>query len=59
MKRALLVAAGLGLCVSAASACDFQRSAKAEADQTVVASVATEAPPPMQSTMIPEEAASE
>ena len=54
MKRAILVAAGLGLCVSAAGACDFQKSA--EADQTVVASVATEAAPPSQSTMIRQEA---
>jgi hypothetical protein len=59
MKRAILIAASLGLCVSAAGACDFQRSAKAEADQTVVASVATEAAPPAQSTMIRQEAKSE
>lgn len=59
MKRAVLVAASLGLCVSAANACDFQKSVKATVDQTVVASVPPEAPPPVQSTMIPEETASE
>ena len=40
MTRALIVAAGLGLCVSAANACDFHDSAHSTADQTTVASVA-------------------
>ena len=42
MTRLLIVAAGLGLTLSAAGACNFNRSAKADVDQTVVASVATD-----------------
>jgi hypothetical protein len=41
MKRLLLIAAGIGLATSGASACEFQRSAKAaQVDTTVVASIA-------------------
>ena len=40
MNRALIGAAGLGLCVSAANACDFHDSAHSTVDQTTVASVA-------------------
>ncbi len=40
MIRTLVLAAAFGLGVSAASACDFQRSA--ELDKTVVASIPTE-----------------
>lgn len=41
MTRLLLIAAGLGLAMSGANACEFQRSAKAaELDKTVVASIA-------------------
>ena len=45
MTRTLILAASLGLSVSAASACDYMRSAQNEAsktDNTVVASTATE-----------------
>ncbi len=40
MTRLLIVAAGLGLTISAAGACNYHKSAKADVDQTVVASVA-------------------
>lgn len=41
MTKLLLIAAGLGLAMSGANACEFQRSAKAaELDKTVVASLA-------------------
>lgn len=39
MTRLLIVAASLGLTLSAAGACNYNRSAKADVDQTVVASV--------------------
>ena len=48
MKNALLIACALGLSVSGAFACDYQRSAKSEqtaVDRTVVASVSTPASP--------------
>lgn len=41
MTKALVVAAALGLSLSAAGACEYQRSAQAKVDQTVVASIAT------------------
>ena len=40
MTRALIVAAGLGLGVSGANACDFHDTAHSTADQTTVASIA-------------------
>ena len=42
MTRLLIVAASLGLTLSAADACNAMRSAKADVDQTVVASVVTD-----------------
>ena len=48
MKNAFLIACALGLSVSGAFACDYQRSAKSEqaaVDRTVVASVSTPASP--------------
>lgn len=39
MTKALIVAAALGLSLSAAGACEYQRSAEAKVDQTVVASI--------------------
>jgi hypothetical protein len=40
MTKLLLIAAGLGLAVSGAQACDFQRTAKAnKVDDTTVASI--------------------
>jgi len=39
MTKALIVAASLGLSLSAAGACEYQRSAQAKIDQTVVASI--------------------
>jgi hypothetical protein len=47
MTRLLIVAAGLGLTLSAADACDYNRSAKADVDKTVVASVTTDEAKPM------------
>lgn len=47
MTRILVLAAALGLGLSSASACEFQRSAKV--DQTVVASIT---PSEMQSTPV-------
>ena len=41
MTKFLLIAAGLGLAMSGANACEFQRSAEAAGlDKTVVASIA-------------------
>lgn len=45
MTRALIVAVSLGLSLSAASACEYMRSAKAKVDQTVVASITPEEQP--------------
>lgn len=42
MTKVLVAAACLGLSLSAASACEFMRSAKTHVDQTVVASIVTE-----------------
>jgi hypothetical protein len=42
MTKILIVAASLGLSLSAAGACEFQRSVQADIDQTVVASVVTD-----------------
>lgn len=39
MTKALIVAAALGLSLSVAGACEYQRSAEAKVDQTVVASI--------------------
>jgi len=40
MTKVLLIAAGFGLAVSGAQACDFQRTAKADkVDKTTVASI--------------------
>ena len=40
MTKLLLIAAGLGLAVSSAQACEFQRTAKADkVDNTTVASI--------------------
>lgn len=47
MTRLLIVAAGFALSISAANACEYQRSAKAKVDQTVVASIVTDEAKPM------------
>ncbi len=39
MTKALIVAASLGLSVSVAGACEYQRSAQSKVDQTIVASI--------------------
>ena len=57
MTRLLIVAASLGMTLSAAGACEFNRSAKAGIDQTVVASVALDEAKSMSTpqTIVPEE----
>jgi len=42
MTKLLVTIAALGLTMSAAGACEYMRSAKANVDQTVVASIADE-----------------
>lgn len=42
MTKLLVTAAALGLTMSAAGACEYMRSAKANVDQTVVASITDE-----------------
>ena len=42
MTKLLVAASVLGLSLSTAGACDYQRSAKANVDQTVVASIVEE-----------------
>lgn len=52
MTKLLLIAAGLGLAMSGANACEFQRSAQAaELDKTVVASIAV---PQSEPVVVPE-----
>jgi hypothetical protein len=41
MTKLLLMAAAIGLTVSGAGACDYQKSVRAKVDPTTVASVAT------------------
>lgn len=42
MTRVLLLAAAIGLTVSSAGACEYQKSVQAKTDPTVVASIANE-----------------
>jgi hypothetical protein len=42
MTRVLLLAAAIGLTVSAAGACEYQKSVQAKTDSTVVASVSND-----------------
>ncbi|PSJ58687.1 hypothetical protein [Kumtagia ephedrae] len=56
MTKLLLIAAGLGLAVSGAQACEYQKSVKAtELDKTTVASVAV----PQSKPVVTQEAAAE
>lgn len=55
MTRALIVVATLGLSLSAAGACEYQRSAQAKVDQTVVASIATTTMSTPQQIVLPED----